>query len=912
MCIRIWITSIILLIFRFVDIECMSMSSFSALHRLITAEIVVQEGQLDTLESILVLAGERSSSIPDPHHLIEGDAADRLIAQLLGDEEKHDRVVPLISSEIEHVERRLRRPDGAPPSHMGTLAKELEDFSTLQADALKSLRSSHSTQSAGGLTISAAMASKLFDVLATKLELLRELQDGFIQLRTTEAEESARASQSTQQQLTTSNKNGAASMISAAIRDFGSNDDTKQSLGLKFAKSLVADGVDALASGSRPTKRHATPTSSNNVSTALVHSSSCHSDSGLQNPLDAARRAAKSFLGVREESTASSAASWKNDFHEAVMRTMMQSESPEEALAGVVSRMPASIERRSTSVDSQRSVTSSRSGSEASAERDARRRSATRRRVPSVSPSPAPPRLHAASSSTQLEADSLLVLRSEVDDLQASTSELLTEANRIISDCDEAVLQLSSENEALREEVLRLQNAADSRRRGEDDSDAHVQQSVKDLHQALANSKQENSSLSRLLAEERNQHASARSELATLQDEFRRASHAAAQQGDELRRAKESVRELDAAVSRTTAKLDATVAQHDRELHEKDALIASLRLRVQTLEIEASTHFSDLEASRSALSDTVRKLERKQLEVKDVKLLFTELEASGRDTKSELRALRAAVTDKDNALGRYANLSRLKEQHASPPRRAADSTGASATPMTGATPRGGARRGSQGRLVRLSFDSPARAATPPPHAQEAPALSVRPVTPRGGSVTNAQHVQKVLADAASLLATIQKTRRSAETPDPHDPTDSVRAGAPRVPPSLQAMNGSDDGISPVTPLTRPQLSQQKLLHDLEEKERHLMSEAASLAEQERSLLDKRSVVSSTLLAQRNQMLMKNAPDDEVEKLNIQISAVMERINQTTAQIQQNKRSVESKMDLMQRQRRALLAGGGVA
>jgi hypothetical protein len=892
------------------------MSSFSALHRLITAEIAVQEGQLDTLESILVLAGERSSSIPDPHHLIEGDAADRLIAQLLGDEEKHDRVVPLISSEIEHVERRLRRPDGAPPSHMGTLAKELEDFSTLQADALKSLRSSHSAQSAGGLTISAAMASKLFDVLATKLELLRELQDGFIQHRTTEAEESARASHSTQQQLTTANKNGAASMISAAIRDFGSNDDTKQSLGLKFAKALVADGVDALASGSRPTKRHATPTSSNNVSTALVHSNSRHSDSGLQNPLDAARRAAKSFLGVREESTASSAASWKNDFHEAVMRTMMQSESPEEALAGVVSRMPASIERRSTSVDSHRSVTSSRSGSEASAERDARRRSATRRRAPSVSPSPAPPRLHAASSSTQLEADSLLVLRSEVDDLQASTSELLTEANRIISDCDEAVLQLSSENEALRREVLRLQDAADSRRRGDDDSDAHVQQSVKDLHQALANSKQENSSLSRLLAEERSQHASARSELATLQDEFRRASHAAAQQGDELRRSKESVRELDAEASRTTAKLDATVAQHDRELHEKDALIASLRLRVQTLEIEASTHFNDLEASRSALSDAVRKLERKQLEVKDVKLLFTELEASGRDAKAELRALRAAVADKDNALGRYANLSRLKEQHASPPRRPAESTGPSATPMTGATPRGGAsaggRRGSQGRLVRLSFDSPARAATPPPHAQEAPALSVRPVTPRCGSATNAQHVQKVLSDAASLLATIQKTRRSAEAPDPHDPTDSLRAGAPRVPPSLQAMNGSDDGVSPVTPLTRPQLSQQKLLHDLEEKERHLMSEAASLAEQERSLLDKRSVVSSTLLAQRNQMLMKNAPDDEVEKLNIQISAVMERINQTTAQIQQNKRSVESKMDLMQRQRRALLAGGGVA
>lgn len=893
----------------------------------------MQEGQLDTLESILVLAGERSSSIPDPHHVIEGDAANRLIAHLLGEEEKHDRVVPLISSEIEHVERRLRRPEGAPPSHMGTLARELEDFSALQADALKSLKSN----SGGDLTISAAMASKLFDVLATKLELLRELQDGFVQHRTAEAEEAARSmqQQQTSAQQTSTSSGGVASMISAAIRGAGANDATKQSLGLKFAKSLVADGVDALASGGKLKKRTAPASSeapiTNHVTTAISTSS---------NPLDAARRAAKAFLGGREDSTASSAASWKNEFHEAVMRTMLQSESPEEALAGVVSRMPESM-GRSMSVESHRSVgsaTSSRSGSEGPSERDARRRNATqRRRIPSTSPSPAPPQHHGGGvavvgplvAKMDMEArDAITTLRDEVDDLQGSTSELLTEANRIIADCDGAVLQLSTENESLRKELHRLQEAAASRRRHVDDSDAQVQQSVKELHQALVDAKQENGTLSRLLSEERSQHSSVRNELTTLQEEFRRASQASLQQRDALLRCKESERNLEESLANATSKLDALVANHAHELGEKDALVSSLRLRVQTLEREAASHFNDLETSRHVLNDTVRKLERKQSEVKDVKLMFTELEASGRDTKSEVHALRAAIADKDNALSRYANLSRLKEQHGSPPRRVADQSTVTvaATPAGGggggaSTPRGGTsvggRRGSNGRLVRLSFDSPARAATP--HPQE-PQLtsSMRPATmatPRPGGSTNPHHVQKVLADAASLLASIQSTRRSTEAPDrPYEAAaegGGSRAGAPRVPPSLQAMNGSEDGVAPVTPLTRPQLSQQQLLHDLEEKERHLMSEAASLAEQERSLLDKRSVVSSTLLAQRNQMLMKNAPDDEVEKLNIQISAVMERINQTTAQIQQNKRSVESKMDLMQRQRRVLLAGGGL-
>lgn len=82
-----------------------------------------------------------------------------------------------------------------------------------------------------------------------------------------------------------------------------------------------------------------------------------------------------------------------------------------------------------------------------------------------------------------------------------------------------------------------------------------------------------------------------------------------------------------------------------------------------------------------------------------------------------------------------------------------------------------------------------------------------------------------------------------------------------------------------------------------------MAEAASLEAQEQSVHGKRSVVSSTLLAQRNQMLMKNAPDQEVETLNDQISSVMQKINQASAQIEVNKRSVGSKLDLVRRQLR---------
>jgi hypothetical protein len=74
-------------------------------------------------------------------------------------------------------------------------------------------------------------------------------------------------------------------------------------------------------------------------------------------------------------------------------------------------------------------------------------------------------------------------------------------------------------------------------------------------------------------------------------------------------------------------------------------------------------------------------------------------------------------------------------------------------------------------------------------------------------------------------------------------------------------------------------------------------EARQLAGQESKVLDRRSQLHSTLLAQRNRLLMANAPDKEVDELNQKISSVMRQIETATAQIEVNKRSVTTKLEL---------------
>eukprot|EP00658_Telonema_sp_P-2_P041184 TRINITY_DN29450_c0_g1_i1.p1 TRINITY_DN29450_c0_g1~~TRINITY_DN29450_c0_g1_i1.p1 ORF type:complete len:361 (-),score=62.49 TRINITY_DN29450_c0_g1_i1:47-1129(-) len=78
-----------------------------------------------------------------------------------------------------------------------------------------------------------------------------------------------------------------------------------------------------------------------------------------------------------------------------------------------------------------------------------------------------------------------------------------------------------------------------------------------------------------------------------------------------------------------------------------------------------------------------------------------------------------------------------------------------------------------------------------------------------------------------------------------------------------------------------------------------MTEELTLLEDKESLVkDKRMSVSTTLLAQRNQLLMKNAPEEDIERLNDRISKTMERVNSAMGQIQDRKRRTQHRIGLV--------------
>jgi hypothetical protein len=88
-----------------------------------------------------------------------------------------------------------------------------------------------------------------------------------------------------------------------------------------------------------------------------------------------------------------------------------------------------------------------------------------------------------------------------------------------------------------------------------------------------------------------------------------------------------------------------------------------------------------------------------------------------------------------------------------------------------------------------------------------------------------------------------------------------------------------------------------IVRDLQAQCTALETEASHLLAQETKVLEKRSLLNSTLLAQRNHLLMKNAPDAEVEALNQRLSGVMAQIANAMQQIESNKRSVTTKLEL---------------
>lgn len=880
-----------------------------AVHRLIAAARQVQEEQLEVLEQLLLIAGERSSSIPDPHHVVEGEAADRLIAQLLAAELRHPNLTSTILSELG-----FPRSSEAAPARLDVLAAEFAEFSQLQSDALRGLDTAAQGARRRGqcLELQAAMAASLFDVLSTRYELMDQIHDAVAAAAPAKAPINTADTQRTQSR-------GAVAMVShggSLLRNALSAAVGSESKGGRFASMLVEDGANRIAARLEQKGTRASDTRSRAESHEANRSPSPPSTGPA--PRSTGLMSLKSMaaeLVHREASTASSNASWKNEFHQAVMRTMLRSESPQQAVAEAVATLlpkPRPV-RRSHSRSIDRS-----DGPEATP-------ASERRHCASRSPS-------SSSTDTRVGKDETVAelarLREESQDLQTAATELLAEAQRMIMDCDAAVVQLSSENDSLRSELIRLKSDQSTRHDRRDAAD--------DAADSLLSRANASAKTLQREAEEWRRRALAREE------ELRQLGHRNAQLQDQVHEAAEQQQGLTAEVAeqralvkelqgriqaaqRSEASLQDALEKRNDE-HER--LVQALRSRVKGLEAEASTSFERLEEAVSQLRTADEKLSQQREESKRLKLLFTKMEAQYHESATEVRSLKALLQQKDVAVQRLGNVVRLRDAYG---QQSGGSPNAGAAPSTPQSRRGA----TQGRLVRLSFDSPAREATPSPQrgarsrdaagrapqqghryysdvedgtAAGGPQLPPRHALPTSSPTKN-QHVYKVLADAAQLLSSIKYGHKpiaaapsgGSDAAAVSEPTAASASVPPAQPTSLrQSVNRAAADV----PLT------QQLLHELERKEQSLMQEAASLADQERSVLEKRSVVSSTLLAQRNQLLMKNAPDEDVEKLNNQISAVMERINQAAAQIQQNKRTVEGKMDLLQRQRRVLLGSGG--
>ena len=116
--------------------------------------------------------------------------------------------------------------------------------------------------------------------------------------------------------------------------------------------------------------------------------------------------------------------------------------------------------------------------------------------------------------------------------------------------------------------------------------------------------------------------------------------------------------------------------------------------------------------------------------------------------------------------------------------------------------------------------------------------------------------------------------------------------------------GSSSAAASVTEASSPRLyphtgsieSLKRVIAGLSQQQQQLEQEALRIRGQSNSVVHKRSVVTSTLVAKRNQLLMKNAPDEEVERLNAQIGAVMHKTNEATSRIEQSSRQVQVRLE----------------
>ncbi len=476
-----------------------------------------------------------------------------------------------------------------------------------------------------------------------------------------------------------------------------------------------------------------------------------------------------------------------------------------------------------------------------------------------------------------------------VDDLQLAVQDILDEALATMSNCDEAVQQLTQENSALREQVAELEKAVQR-------SEALEHASV------IAEEKLKTLQL------ERDSAIAAR---AALEGEKTQALRRGEELAASLEAAMASLRVLEQRLSSQNARqqgLEAEMAHRDEIVREQTrrhkAALDKADRQVRAAEELARISQLEAEEERNQAKTLRQKLFECQAELKAAKQLFTSLEAQQRGAQWRNSSGPSAAGLPPLAGGG-----------------ATSSHGAHDPLLERPTNAGGAETLLPASGVQDRVASPRSFRIPVPTVSVQPSSStqrqtaswtnndnrVHSPTPRRN---NDAHVNRVLADARNLLQQIEagtdcggnSSRPRLDVGSGGPPSRSGDSGSLTASSSssIGSINhpGADAASNPVE-TTRALAGEgfDKIISELQTQCQTLETEAKQLESQEAKVLERRSQLNSTLLAQRNHLLMRNAPDHEVEALNQKISLVMQQIANATGQIETNKRSVTTKLEL---------------
>ena len=220
------------------------------------------------------------------------------------------------------------------------------------------------------------------------------------------------------------------------------------------------------------------------------------------------------------------------------------------------------------------------------------------------------------------------------------------------------------------------------------------------------------------------------------------------------------------------------------------------------------------------------------------------------------------------------------------------------------SPKGTVRRG-EGQSPRDVAQAPITSS----EFQVSPATDDRhPTSGSGGAMSPS--VRRVLAAARGALHEVRSSGNElsrtgtgatgTSNDDPlqqskrPQPSDSVRSASTH---SSSTSNGQSGVVAAGVDGFQSELAGVGLPR-LMELEANMTEELALLEDKESLVKDKRMSVSTTLLAQRNQLLMKNAPEADIERLNDKISTTMERVNAAMGQIQDRRRRTQNRISLV--------------